>query len=85
MSIEKSIENKANLIKFAASPPRYNASIMVNNEGKEMIEQTATVVSVESGYAWIIPQQKAGGCGGCAHPQHRHLILCVRNPRKCGC
>jgi sigma-E factor negative regulatory protein RseC len=66
MSIEKSIENKANLIKFAASPPRYNASIMVNNEGKEMIEQTATVVSVESGYAWIIPQQKAGGCGGCA-------------------
>ena len=30
-----------------------------------MIEQTATVVSVEAGYAWVIPQQVAGGCGSC--------------------
>jgi len=31
-----------------------------------MIEQTAVVVSVEPGYAWILPQQKAGGCGACS-------------------
>ncbi|UOG91675.1 MAG: SoxR reducing system RseC family protein [Candidatus Thiothrix sulfatifontis] len=31
-----------------------------------MIEQTAVVVSVDSGYAWILPQQKSGGCSGCA-------------------
>ncbi|QTR49593.1 SoxR reducing system RseC family protein [Candidatus Thiothrix anitrata] len=30
-----------------------------------MIEQTATVVSVEAGYAWVVPQQRAGGCGAC--------------------
>ena len=30
-----------------------------------MIEQTATVVSVEAGYAWVIPQQVAGSCGSC--------------------
>ncbi|WML90168.1 SoxR reducing system RseC family protein [Thiothrix lacustris] len=61
-----STENKAVMIKFVASPRRYTDDIMVNNEGNGMIEQTATVVSVESGYAWIIPQQQAGGCGGCA-------------------
>lgn len=61
-----SLDNKAKLIKFAASSPRYTDSIIVNNEGNGMIEQTATVVSVESGYAWIMPQQKVGGCGGCA-------------------
>ncbi|MDQ5770151.1 SoxR reducing system RseC family protein [Thiothrix subterranea] len=31
-----------------------------------MIEQTAVVVSVDSGHAWILPQQKSGGCSGCA-------------------
>ncbi len=31
-----------------------------------MIEQAATVVSVEHGYAWVIPQQKSGGCGACS-------------------
>ncbi|MFN3785719.1 MAG: SoxR reducing system RseC family protein [Thiothrix sp.] len=31
-----------------------------------MIEQTAVVVSVDSGHAWIMPQQSGKGCGACA-------------------
>lgn len=31
-----------------------------------MIEQTALVVSVDAGHAWVVPQQMGGGCGGCS-------------------
>ena len=61
-----SIEQEPDLIKFQASRLHYTVPKTADNEGKEMIEQTATVVSVESGYAWVMPQQTAGGCGGCA-------------------
>lgn len=59
-------EQELELIKFQASSSHYTEHKTVDNEGKGMIEQTATVVSVESGYAWILPQQQAGGCGACA-------------------
>lgn len=61
-----SAEQKIDLIKFEASSPHYTDSDMVNNGAKKMIEQTAVVVSVDSGYAWILPQQKSGGCGACS-------------------
>jgi len=59
-------EQELEMIKFQASSSHYTEHKTVDNEGKGMIEQTATVVSVESGYAWILPQQQAGGCGACA-------------------
>lgn len=31
-----------------------------------MIEQTAAVVSVDGGYAWILPQRQSSGCGACS-------------------
>lgn len=41
-----------------------------------MIEQSAKVISVEPGYAWVIPQQKASGCTGCASG------ACTKAPQK---
>ena len=61
-----SIEQESDLIKFRASPHHYTVHKTADNEGKQMIEQTATVVSVESGYAWVMPQQTVSSCGGCA-------------------
>jgi sigma-E factor negative regulatory protein RseC len=60
------VEQKPIVIKFQASPLHYTEHKTTDNEGKQMIEQTATVISVESGYAWVMPQQAASGCGGCA-------------------
>jgi sigma-E factor negative regulatory protein RseC len=31
-----------------------------------MIEQTARVISLKQGYAWVEPLNAKGGCGGCA-------------------
>jgi sigma-E factor negative regulatory protein RseC len=61
-----SAEQKIDLVKFKSSSPHYTDSDMVNDGAKKMIEQTAVVVSVDSGYAWILPQQKAGGCSACS-------------------
>lgn len=36
-----------------------------NNRGNKMIEQTARVVSLKQGYAWVEPLS-AGNCGGCS-------------------
>lgn len=54
------------LIKSQASSPHYDAGKTVKNGDNGMIEQTAVVVSVDSGHAWIMPQQRGGGCGSCA-------------------
>lgn len=59
-------EQKAIVIKFVSSSTAYNGEKALEQRAQRMIEQTAVVVSVDSGYAWILPQQKAGGCGGCA-------------------
>ncbi|SEA61358.1 positive regulator of sigma(E), RseC/MucC [Thiothrix caldifontis] len=59
-------DQKTDQIKFVSSSLPYANHTIANNEGNGMIEQTAVVVSVESGYAWILPQQKVGGCSGCA-------------------
>jgi sigma-E factor negative regulatory protein RseC len=53
------------MIKFESSSPSYNSSEILKG-GSNMIEQSAKVVSVEPGYAWVIPQQKASSCTGCA-------------------
>lgn len=55
------------LIKSQASSPPYNAAKTAKTNGDNgMIEQTAVVVSVDSGHAWIMPQQRGSGCGSCA-------------------
>lgn len=59
------VDPQADMIKFEASSPRYDAAKTVKSGDKGMIEQTALVVSVESGHAWIVPQQQGSGCGGC--------------------
>lgn len=61
-----SVKQKESMIKFASSSTAYNGEKALEQRAQRMIEQTAVVVSVDSGYAWILPQQKAGGCGGCA-------------------
>jgi sigma-E factor negative regulatory protein RseC len=56
-------------IKSVASLPAYDEmveTIPKIRRGEKMIEQTATVVSVEHGYAWVMPQQKEGSCGACS-------------------
>lgn len=63
------VDQKDSLVKFQASSPEYpEKTITINGltEGKAMIEQTALVVSVEGGYAWVLPQQKNGGCSACS-------------------
>lgn len=54
------------LIKSQASSPHYDTGKTVENGDNGMIEQTAVVVSVDSGHAWILPQQRGSGCGSCA-------------------
>lgn len=55
------------LIKSQASSPHYNAAKTAKTDGDNgMIEQTAVVVSVDSGHAWILPQQRGSGCSSCA-------------------
>lgn len=58
-------EQKDSMVKFKASSSAYNDEKTSITRELEMIEQTATVVSVEAGYAWVIPQQKGGSCGSC--------------------
>ena len=58
-----SIDNS--LVKCEASSSDYDVGITSKVGGDNMIEQTAVVVSIESGYAWIMPQHSSG-CGGCA-------------------
>lgn len=53
------------LVKCEASSSGYDVDITSRTVGDNMIEQTAVVVSIESGYAWIVPQQ-SGGCGSCS-------------------
>ncbi len=64
-----SAERNPDLIKFKASSPRYDGNITVKNGDKGMIEQTALVVSVESGL-----------CMGSAAAKGRWMwCLCVEN------
>ena len=58
-------DQKDPVIKFKASSSVYDGDITSITREHKMIEQTATVVSVEAGYAWVIPQQAAGSCGSC--------------------
>lgn len=60
------VEPKVSMIKFVSSSTAYNGEKVLEQRAQHMIEQTAVVVSVDSGYAWILPQKKSGGCGGCA-------------------
>lgn len=56
------------MVKFKSSSPSYYADKIAQGD-TGMIEQTALVVSVESGQAWVIPQQggaEASGCAACA-------------------
>jgi sigma-E factor negative regulatory protein RseC len=59
-------KTESGLIKFQASFSGYDMSKISKSGEDDMIEQTAAVVSVEGGYAWILPQRTSGGCGGCA-------------------
>lgn len=62
-------ENAPGLVKFQSSSLSYNDENKMLIKGDTgMIEQTALVVNVESGNAWIIPQQGmgTGGCGSCS-------------------
>ena len=54
------------MVKFKSSSLLYDVELASNAGGKKMIEQTAIVVSVEAGYAWIIPEKLSEGCGQCA-------------------
>ncbi len=60
------MENDAelNAIKCEVSCPVYDNDITQKTGALPMIEQTARVVSIDSGYAWIIPQTSQS-CGGC--------------------
>lgn len=63
------IEQKVSPIKFEASSPDYDDSQSTTpkiSRGNNMIEQTATVMSVEKGFAWVVPQQKGESCGACS-------------------
>ena len=54
------------LVKCEASSSDYDVDITSRTTmGDDMIEQTAVVVSIESGYAWIVPQH-GNGCGSCS-------------------
>lgn len=64
-----SIKQQEPLVKSEVSSPDYDDGCAIKptiNRGDNMIEQTATVVSVERGYAWVVPQQKKGLCGACS-------------------
>lgn len=61
-----SIDLEENLVKFEASSSAYDSGITHISGANNMIEQTATVVSVEAGYAWVVPQRRGSGCGGCS-------------------
>ncbi|WP_308873048.1 hypothetical protein [Thiothrix subterranea] len=54
------VEPKVSMIKFASSSAAYNGEKALEKRAQRMIEQTAVVVSVDSGHAWILPQQKSG-------------------------
>lgn len=57
------------LIKFQASSPEYDEPKTItkgSDEGADMIEQRALVVSVEGGYAWVLPQRESKGCSACS-------------------
>lgn len=60
-----SADPESAVVKFKSSSPCYDANITAKNGDKGMLEQTAIVVSVESGHAWVVPQQRGSGCGGC--------------------
>lgn len=79
-------EQKMSSVKFESSSPMYAKGITTTNiQGKAMIEQTATVISVEAGYAWVVPQQKGGNCGGCAGAgcaTHSPFEFMRREPQK---
>ncbi len=64
-----SVDQQDKVIKFKASSSAYPDDTITTNgltEGKAMIEQTALVVNIEGGYAWVLPQQKNGGCSSCS-------------------
>ncbi|WP_081485758.1 SoxR reducing system RseC family protein [Thiothrix nivea] len=63
-----SSEHDPDVIKFQSSFLAYDSPKNLINRATRMIEQTALVVSVEAGQAWVVPQQgsAAGGCAACA-------------------
>ncbi len=57
---------KFDQIKFVSSSKLYDLDTESQLEYKKMIEQTAVVVGVEAGYAWVLPNKAANSCGGCS-------------------
>jgi sigma-E factor negative regulatory protein RseC len=60
------VDQTDKVVKFHASSPAYDSEKTLKSGELGMIEQSAMVVSVEAGYAWVMPQQKAGGCSSCS-------------------